>query len=464
MKIIKHKINIPEEDLSLILGVVRTFNEKGFECYLVGGSVRDLLMGYHVYDYDFATNARPDQVMKLFRRVIPTGIKHGTVSLISGRQTFEVTTYRSDGKYIDGRRPENVNFSDTLKDDIERRDFTINGLACDLINGEIIDYVDGLADMERKIIRTIGSPEARFGEDGLRPFRACRFAAKLNFIIDDATFNAITRTLDTAKSVSAERIRDELIKLFDAGKPSVGIEYMRKSGLLDLFLPELSKCHGVTQNRFHRYDIYYHSLYSCDEAQPQNPIIRLSALLHDIGKLPTRREGEGGDFTFYNHEVTGARMARKIMTRLKFSNDDITKVTNLILNHMFHYTGEWTDGAVRRFMRKVGVENLEDLFSLRSADSKGNGMRKGVPSAAPIGKLKKRIEKIIEDENAITVKDLDINGYVIMEVFGVKPGPIIGKILNELLETILDFPEMNTREILLTKAREIYEREITSSS
>jgi poly(A) polymerase/tRNA nucleotidyltransferase (CCA-adding enzyme) len=450
------KINLPESTGREITKIARSLRQAGFECYLVGGSVRDLIMGGTALDFDFATDARPEEVMKVFRRVIPTGIKHGTVTVMMGELGFEVTTYRADGAYLDGRRPESVRFSRTLTEDVARRDFTINGLAYDVLKEEVVDLVEGLADIERKTIRTIGEPDARFGEDGLRPLRACRFAAKLGFSIEDETFAAIGRSLEVAGRVSMERVRDELMKMLEAETPSIGIEYMRESGLLQLFLPELAACFGVMQNKYHLYDIYYHSLYSCDAAPPEKPLIRLAALLHDLGKVATRREGDDGDNTFYNHEVIGTRLAKRIMRRLKFSNDEVAAVANLVANHMFHYTEEWTDGAVRRFMRKVGLENLDNLIALRVADRVGNGMRGGLPQ--PIRVLMKRIEKIIEDENAITVKDLDIDGHAVMEEFGVQPGPIVGAILNELLELVLDSPEMNTRETLIAKAREIYER------
>ncbi|HNX60259.1 MAG TPA: HD domain-containing protein, partial [Spirochaetota bacterium] len=333
-------------------------------------------------------------------------------------------------------------------------DFTINGLAYDLELHEVIDYVGGIDDIAAKRIRTIGSALDRLGEDGLRSYRACRLAAKLGFVIDETTLSAIRDTIKVAEGVSVERVRDELIKLLQTDKPSVGLEYMRVTGLLDLFLPELSACYGVSQNKYHMHDIYHHCVYSCDAALKRDPIIRLAALLHDIGKLPTRREGDSGDNVFYNHEVIGARMTKKIMRRLKFSNEEIERTVNLVYNHMFHYTDEWTDGAVRRFMRKVGVENLLDLFELRKADRKGNGSREGLP--VPILELEKRIKKIIEAENAITVKDLEINGYDIMNEFSVKPGPVIGRLLNELLEIVLDNPDFNTKEYLVEKARELF--------
>ncbi len=447
-------LKIPEDFYGRLSEFVNTFYKNGFECYLIGGCVRDLILGYEIYDYDFATNARPEQVMKMFKRVIPTGIKHGTVTVLVKGLEFEVTTFRSDGKYLDGRRPEIVHYAESLDEDVMRRDFTINGMAYDLKKDEVIDHVGGMDDLNKGIIRTIGDPLARFSEDGLRTFRACRFAAKLGFIIEEKTFEAIGETLNISAMVSAERVRDELMKLLNSGLPSIGFECMRKSGLLKLWLPELDSCYEIDQNKFHVHDIYYHSLYSCDAAPADKPLIRLSALLHDVGKVSTRRVGDDGDYTFYNHEVIGARLVRKILKRLKFSNIEIETVNNLVINHMFHYTDDWSDGAVRRFMRKVGVENIPDLFVLREADRIGNGSRSGLPE--PIMKLQSRIDKVIEAENAITVRDLNIDGNVIMEKFGLNPGPVIGRILHELLEIVLDHPDMNTGEILQEKSVEIY--------
>ena len=449
------KLQIPKDELKTIEQIVRTFTSHGYECFLVGGSVRDFILGQPNYDYDFATNAHPQQIMSLFKRVIPTGIKHGTVSVLLNDRMFEITTYRADGKYIDGRRPESVSFSNSLEEDVCRRDFTINGLAYDVEKDVILDFVNGVEDINNGIIRTIGSPIERFSEDGLRPYRACRFAARLHFDIEEATSDAVLKTLHIAKLVSIERVRDEFNKLLETDKPSEGLEYMLKLGLLELFLPELAECYEIEQNRYHIHDIYYHSVYSCDAAPKGDLMIRLAALLHDIGKVSTKREGEGEDkdATFYNHEVIGSKMVRKIMRRLKYSNDECDKVNTLILNHMFHYTDDWSDGAVRRFMRKVGLENIDDLIQLRLADRKGNGSREGLP--APIIKLQERIAKIIEDENAITVKDLKINGYILMERFDLKPGPVIGKVLNRLLEDVLDYPDINQPDTLLSMAEEV---------
>ena len=451
-----NKLIIPDKFAQGIERIYSVLEKAGKECYMVGGAVRDLAMGNSAVDYDFATNARPDELMRLFRNAVPTGIKHGTVSVLSGECSFEVTTYRNDGKYEDGRHPSEVNFSDSLEEDISRRDFTINGLAYDYKTHEIIDFCGGLGDIKRQIIRTIGNPDDRFSEDGLRPFRACRFASKLNFEIEDNTFAAISSHLATSARVSAERIRDEFIKTILTERPSVGLEYMRKSGLMEIFLPELLSCYGVDQNKYHAFDVYYHCLYSCDAAVNDKLEVKLAALLHDVAKPAVRRKGSDGENTFYNHEVVGARTVKSLMKRLKFSNSEIECVSNLVINHMFHYTDEWNDGAVRRFMRKVGVENLGDLARVRLADRAGNGSRSGMP--APINELFRRIEKIIEEENAISVKDLKINGNDIMNMFGIKPGPVIGKILNELLETVLDDPSANTEENLSARASDIFSK------
>lgn len=452
MTVLQRELIIVPEFEESIKYLTQKMNEAGFEFYIVGGSVRDMLLGREVYDYDFTTNARPEQVAGIFPHVIPTGIKHGTVTVVHRKQHYEITTYRADGDYSDGRHPESVLYSDSLEEDISRRDFTINGLAYDPIKNEIYDYTGGLQDLKDKIIKTIGSAEDRLSEDGLRSYRAFRFAAKLQFKIDPLVIEAVQKTLHISEKVSAERIRDEIMKMMTAEKPSIGLEYMREAGLLKQCLPELAEGYGLTQNKYHKYDIYYHSIYSCDAASPEEPLIRFASLLHDIGKVPTRRAGTEGNNTFYNHEIVGSRMAKRIMQRLKFSNDEIARVVNLVSNHMFHYTDDWSDGAVRRFMRKVGVENINDLIKVRMADRRGNGTKSGFPPQIRI--LCQRVEKIIEEENAITVKDLQITGHDLMNHLNIKPGPGVGIILNELLEKVLDDPEMNQKDTLLNEASE----------
>jgi poly(A) polymerase/tRNA nucleotidyltransferase (CCA-adding enzyme) len=446
----RNNMEIPE----YVLNVAKSLHKGGYQAWIVGGSIRDLIIERPAYDYDLATDALPDRVMKLIKRTIPTGIKHGTVTAVTKDGNVEITTFRKDGKYSDARRPDSVTYSRSIQEDLSRRDFTINGIAYDPINGNLLDPFGGREDIKNSIIRTIGDPVERFLEDGLRPLRACRFAAQLDFSIDDETFKAIPQCLERTAMVSVERVRDEFIKIIQSNKPSKGIELMRESGLLNLFIPELLTGYGIDQNRFHRYDIYFHNLYSCDAADPENYALRLAALFHDIGKYYSKRDLHEGNnvkrSVFYNHEIVGAAVTKKILKRLKFSNSDIHFITHLIRNHMFHYTNQWTDGAVRRFIRKVELENLESLFELRKADRIGNGLKKGVSRS--IVNLKNRIARVLEEANAITVKDLEVNGHDIMNTFNIEPGPVIGKILNGLLEEILDDPDKNTKETLLRLA------------
>jgi tRNA nucleotidyltransferase (CCA-adding enzyme) len=440
-----------------VIETAKSLSRHGHEAWVVGGSVRDLIIGKPAYDYDIATDAHPEEVMGIFRRAIPTGIRHGTVTILKGGHQVEVTTFRSDGKYSDKRRPDNVTYASTIYEDLARRDFTINGIAYNPITGVRVDPYNGTGDIGKKIIRTIGDPVERFREDGLRPFRACRFAAQLEFTIEQNTFLAISHCLDTTSEISMERIRDEFLKILGSRQPSIGIDLMRKCGLLEQVAPELLTGLGVKQNRFHRYDIYYHNLYSCDAAFPEDYRIRLAALFHDIGKYHVKKDTQEGQSVFYNHEIIGAGITKRVMRRMKFSNSDIRTVVHLIRNHMFHYTRQWTDGAVRRFIRKVGLENLEALFELRRADRIGNGLKRGESNA--VRNLKERIEKVLEAENAITVKDLAVNGHDIMREFNLEPGPIIGRILSQLLEEILDDPEKNTPETLISIARQIVAEE-----
>jgi poly(A) polymerase/tRNA nucleotidyltransferase (CCA-adding enzyme) len=434
-----------------VLKIAQELHKRGFQAWVVGGSIRNILIGKPAYDHDIATNATPDQVMGIFPRTVPTGVKHGTVTVLSGIESVEITTFRSDGTYSDARHPDRISYAKTIGEDLSRRDFTMNGIAHNPITDELVDPYGGRQDIRNELIRTIGNPLDRFSEDGLRPFRACRLASQLDFTIEEKTFKAIISCLDKAAQVSVERIRDEFIKIIESPKPSIGIELMRKSGLLELFLPELLTGYEVNQNVYHRYDVYYHNLYSCDAADPKDYRIRLAALFHDIGKFHAKKEIEertkGKKSVFYNHEIIGAGITKRIMRRLKFSNQDIKVVTHLIRNHMFHYTNLWTDGAIRRFMRKVGLENLQALFELRRADRIGNGLKQG--NSRAVQNLRHRIEIILEKENAITVKDLVINGNDVMKQFNLQSGPIIGTILNHLLEEILDDPEKNNRDSLL---------------
>ena len=441
-----------------IIKFAKIFHQNNFQIFLVGGAVRDYLRGAKNIDYDFATDATPEDIFKIFNNVIPIGIKHGTVLVIFEKNEFEVTTFRTEGKYSDNRHPDNVNFVKSINEDLARRDFTINAFAYDIFNKKLIDNYNGNIDLKNKLIRTIGNPIIRFKEDYLRMLRACRFAGKLNFTIEKNTLSAIKKLSKNIKNVAAERVREELIKIMLSPKPSIGLEYMRLSNLMIYILPELNACYNIIQNRFHKYDVYYHNIYTCDATPKDDYRIRLAALFHDIAKPQTKQEKDDieNENSFYNHEIIGARIAYKILKRLKFSNHDIKFITHLVKHHMFFYTYEWTDGAVRRFIRNVGVDNLEYLFILRDADRIGNGMKQGIPEIYL--DFKDRIKKILEIDNAFKIKDLDINGNVIMKNLLLKPGPMIGEILNYLLEIILDNPELNKKEILLDKAKEYYEK------
>jgi len=453
--------------------ISKILKDNGFQCYVVGGIVRDFLLYKTIDDdseWDLATDAKPEEIFQIFSKkrikVIPIGIKHGTVAVIYKDKTYEITTFRIDKEYKDGRHPSEVVFTSSIEEDLARRDFTINAMAIDIIDGKFVDPFGGINDLKNKIIRAVGDPDIRFSEDGLRLMRACRFATKLEFTIEEKTLEAMKRNKDKIKNVSAERIRDELIKMLLAKKTSIGIEYMRISGLLEIVLPELNGCYGISQNIYHKYDVYTHSLITCDtvgkllaNTNDKKRIYRLklAGLLHDIAKPVTKNEiiENGIEYsTFYNHEVVGAGITKKIMKRLRFSNDDIEYVTRLVRHHMFYYTDEWTDSAVRRFMRNVGLDLLDDLFILREADRIGSGKRQ--PGSVSIEKLKARIQKIIEEENAISLKDIKVNGHDIMNELGISPGPMVGKILNSLLQMVIEDPSLNEKEKLLTLAREIY--------
>lgn len=461
----------PYEIPADLVFITEKLKSEGFEAYLVGGAVRDLILyggtaaasenSYGGMEFDLTTNATPEQVISLFRKngrtrvfTVPTGLLHGTVSIIISKDnvasSYEITTYRIDSVYKDGRHPSSVRFSSSLTEDLARRDFTINALAYDIQEKIIIDPFQGLGDLKRGLIKTVGNPLTRFMEDGLRPVRACRFAAQLNFHIDEATMEAIPAVLETVKMVSMERIHDELIKLMRSDKPSDGIEYLRKTGLLEIFIPELLEGYRHSQNEFHKYDVYYHNLYTCDAVNPEKPQIRLAGLFHDIGKPRAQyyASTNGNGNVFYNHEVIGEKMTEKILKRLKFSNNDMKKIKKLVKLHMFYYTEEWSDGAVRRFLKKLRDDSieLEELFELRKADRIGSGMRTG--DAEIIEKFKARIRNIINEDNALKVTDLDINGNEIMKKFNIGPSKVIGEILEYMLQKVLDNPEFNKKDKL----------------
>ncbi|MDD5065484.1 MAG: HD domain-containing protein [bacterium] len=438
--------------------ITEKFAEHDYDIFIVGGFIRDLILGRSKpgQEMDLATNARPEEIKKIFRRTIPTGIRHGTITLIWEEKTYEITTFRADGKYTDGRHPDTVRFSKTIEEDLSRRDFTINALAFDLRKQRLIDHHEGLKDLEAGIIRTIGNPDDRFQEDGLRLMRAIRFATVLNFRIEEKTRRSISKNLYMLSKVAMERIKDEFVKLMQAEKPSQGIEFMRKSEMLRKLIPELLTGFGLLQNKFHKYDVYYHLLYSCDAAPGDNLNVRLAALFHDVCKPATRlNKDEAKEATFYNHEILSSLVAKKILKRMKFSNEIINKVEKLIALHMFYYTDEWTDSAVRRFLRKAGLDLLDELFVLREADRIGNGTKE--EKSKHLEELKKRIRKILDEENAFSLKHLKINGQDVMRIKGIPPSPLVGKILNAIMEKVLEDSSLNTKEKLEELVKEYKE-------
>jgi tRNA nucleotidyltransferase (CCA-adding enzyme) len=438
--------------------LARVFRQHGRQCYLVGGAIRDMLLGRPSTDYDIATDALPPEVQGMFQRVIPTGLKHGTVTVLFRGLRFEVTTFRIDREYLDGRRPDSVVFTPSIEEDLRRRDFTVNAIAYDLSSRRLLDPHGGRADLHRRIIRAIGDPLERFREDGLRPVRACRFAAQFGFSVDPATFAAIPACLDTVRKVSSERIREELVRLLSAPQPSQGFRLMADCGLLELLLPELYAGAGVEQRSMHCFDVLEHSLRSCDAAEPENLPVRLAALLHDIGKPGTLARQENGDLSFHGHEQLSAELACALLERLRFPNQLIHKTRHLVLHHMFNYTEEWSDAAVRRFIARVGEEHLPDLLALRRADQVGTcGDSSPSPALAAFGR---RLEKVLAAGRALTLRDLAVDGRDLMESLGLPPGPGIGVLLGQLLESVLEDPGLNTRETLLGIAGRFYEQRL----
>lgn len=419
--------------------------------WVVGGCVRDLLRGKPPSDWDVCTDATPQELMKLFPRAIPTGLQHGTVTVVLDREHYEVTTLRGEGAYSDGRRPDAVHFVSDIDQDLARRDFTVNAIAIAADTGAIVDPFGGQRDLEAKVIRAVGKAEERFSEDGLRVLRAARFCATLGFSLDPATKAAIEPTLGTYKKVSPERVRDEWMKAMKAPKPSVAFDVMLETGIIGVTCPELLEGVGLEQNKFHAYDVWKHSL-ECMDACPHDAILRIAGLFHDVGKPRSRAfSDKTNDYTFYDHDRIGAEMVEPIATRLKFSNDERTRITHLVRHHLFHYD-KWTDATVRRWIRRVGKDRLEDLFFLNYADAVAKG-KDATSSFEALAALKLHVEKVLAEGAALSTKDLAIDGNVLMKDLAMKPGRAIGTVLAQLLEDVTSDPSLNTRERLMDRAR-----------
>ncbi len=436
-----------------VLDLAGRLDQAGKKSWIVGGCVRDMLLGRTVSDWDLATDALPNEVMKIFPRAIPTGIAHGTVTVVHNKTHYEVTTLRGETTYSDGRRPDSVEFVEEITRDLARRDFTVNAIALDPTTGDIVDPFDGRKDLERKVIRAVGNAIERFSEDGLRVLRAARFSASLGFELDPSTRSAIRPTLGTYKKVSQERVRDEWLKTMKSAKPSVAFEVMKDEGILDVSCPELMEGVGMEQNRYHAYDVWRHGM-ECLDACVGDPILRMAALFHDVGKPRTRAIGEKtGDYTFYEHERIGAEMVAPICTRLKFSNDERERITDLVRHHLFHYNA-WSDAAVRRWIKRVGPERVQDLYALNRADVMAKGKDASEDLSALLA-LQGHVERVLAQGAALSTRDLKIDGKVLMSELGLKPSRTLGVILEALLEQVLSDPEVNEREELLKRAREI---------
>jgi tRNA nucleotidyltransferase (CCA-adding enzyme) len=450
-------------DLSLIprgvLALCERLRERGHRAWIVGGCVRDLLRGAPLTgDWDVATDARPEDVQRSFRRVIPTGIAHGTVTVLiderDGGGSYEVTTLRGETTYSDGRRPDAVHFVDDITADLARRDFTINAIALDPLTGHLIDPFDGRGDLQRRLIRAVGKPEERFSEDGLRALRAARFCASLEMELEPATLAAIAPTLPTFAKVSAERVRDEWIKALKARRPSRAFDVMLATGLLEKTAPELVAQHGCEQNRWHRYDVWGHAM-ACVDACVGDPILRLSALVHDVGKPKTRAFSEKtNDWTFYDHERVGAEIVRPLLTRMKFSNDERERVTHLVRHHLVVYQSSWTDAAVRRWISRIGRDRLADLYALNEADLRGKDVE-AAPDLVALDELRGRVEAILARNEALSVRDLAVDGTALMKALALPPGPKLGMLLERLLEDVIEEPAKNLAPLLVARAAEL---------
>ena len=437
-----------------VLEICKELRNAGERAWVVGGCVRDTLLGQRVNDWDVATTAPPEKVLKVFRRVIPTGIDHGTVTVLWKGGAYEVTTLRGEGLYSDGRRPDTVVFVEDIDRDLGRRDFTVNAIAYDPVDGHLADPFGGLTDMRDKVLRAVGEPSERFQEDGLRILRGARFVATLDFELEEKTEAAFRGALDTFRKVSPERVREEWLKAMKARAPSRAFEVMRRTGILEVTYPELLEQVGCEQNQWHAYDVWGHTMRVLDESAP-DPVERIAALLHDVAKPRTRaRSDKTGDWTFYHHEKVGADMAERWLRDYRFSNQERELVVGLIRHHLICYTSEWTDAAVRRFIKRVGAQSVQPLLRLGEADALGKG-RNVEEELAALKELRARIDKTIEDGNALTTQDLVIGGKDVIEHLEGGAGPIVGEILRTLLDRVIEDPSLNTRDKLMPMVEEL---------
>jgi tRNA nucleotidyltransferase (CCA-adding enzyme) len=444
--------------------VLDTLWSNGHAAYVVGGGVRDSLLGRPVTDWDVATDALPERVSKVF----PDGKyenRFGTVTVPGSTHSTEVTTFRRDHLYADHRRPDSVTFTDSRDEDLQRRDFTVNAIAwgrpaagTEADAPRWVDPTGGMMDIRARVLRAVGNPEVRFDEDALRLLRAARLAAQLGFEIEPATLAAMSKTADTVRWVSNERIGTELRKMVAADPPSAAFEILAQTGVLEHALPDLAAQRGVPQDKITGHDLWGHSMATADAAatiDPPNQRLRLAALLHDIGKPPTFADGH-----FLGHDEEGAQLAEQLLTRLALPRREVEAVADLIRHHMFSYERRWSGTAVRRFIRRVGRELVPELINLRRADNIGSGL---AADAGRLEELEQRIKSELDAGSPLTLHELAINGDDLVTELGLKPGPIVGELLERLLGSVIADPSRNTRDRLLAEAKTWVGREMVAS-
>jgi tRNA nucleotidyltransferase (CCA-adding enzyme) len=418
----------------IVLMISGRLIESGYQAFVVGGAIRDSLLSFQVRDWDVATDATPDTIHDLFSEMTRFDLKHGTVTLVSKGRHFEVTTFRGAGR-----------FSLHIEEDLAHRDLTFNAMAYDISNKRIIDPFEGQRDLERKVVRAVLNPSERFHEDPLRMMRVIRFSLELGYAIEPETLMAIKPMAEAIDIIAKERVRDELLKILLARRPSAGFHLMRKSGLLKRILPELVEGYRKQQNNYHKYTIYRHTMETVDSIK-SDPFLRLSALFHDIAK-PQVRKKVNGRWRFFDHAPASAELTKEIMIRLKFSNERITRVTHLIAHHMFDYKQAVSDKAVRRFIKRIGADNVDDLIALRKADDLAHGW--GRDFEKDIEKFKNRIDSQIKKSYPFTISDVAVNGHDVMNILGLQPGQKVGQILNQLLEMVIERPDYNQKHKLI---------------
>lgn len=436
-------INIPNN----VQFIIDTFYSNNYEAFMVGGCVRDALLGLSPKDYDITTSALPNITETLFEKTIPTGIKHGTITVVISNENLEVTTYRTEGQYLDNRRPESVDFVSDIKEDLSRRDFTINALAYNNKIG-LIDYFNGIQDLNDKVIKAVGNPSKRFQEDALRMLRAIRFSCQLGFEIEENTFIALKENYNLIANISMERIRDELCKIMISDNPCHGLNLLKETGILKIVLPEINELVNYTPMcNNHNRDVFKHTLNVISNTH-NDLILRLSALFHDVGKLHTLTQMPNGHCYFPGHAPKGAEMCKPILSRMKFDNNTIEKISLLIYDHLVLDVNNMpSDGDIKRLLSRVKPENIFTLFDLQRADI--NSLWDPIPFLKKVDYISDKVTLFIQNKEPLYIKDLAITGSDLIKELNIKPGKLIGELLAALIQQVIDDPSLNNKETLI---------------